>query len=121
MDFTEPQTVVMSTEMITGLVGFLVITSGSLVYAYAKLIRMMTTRFDRNDGHIAALQVEMTSMKQRNLKADEKTESLDQAQRTQENTIAVMANDTSHVRQSMIRMESSLDNLTRIITDTGKK
>jgi hypothetical protein len=121
MDLTAPQNFTATWEMIVAVIGFFVASSGYMVFAYAKLLRIMTARFDANDKHIAVLKVEITSMKLRNEKADAKTEALDQNQRTQENTIAVMANDTTHVREAMIRLEKSVADLGIYLRESNTK
>jgi hypothetical protein len=120
MDFSVPQTLIMDTQMIVAVIGFFIVSSAALAYGYARLIAMIKAGFTDSKSSVAALKEELDQMKVRNEKADEKTERLDAAQKAQETTIAVMARDTGHVREGMVRLEKAITDLGQYIMESHK-
>ena len=118
MDLSIPQTIIIDVRMITAFIGFIIATSAGFTYGYARLVGIIGKRFDTNDAHIANLQTEISAMKRRNEKADAKTGVIEEKQKIQETTIAVMANDMTHIRATTVRTETAVKDLADYIRAT---
>lgn len=120
MDFTVPQTIIIDAALVFWIVGVLISGTAAAVWGGARVLSSMTAGFKNLNSKIETLQSEVDTMNLRNEKRDLKTEKLEQAHSDQERTIAVMANDTAHVREAVVRMESAVMELSRYLREDRK-
>lgn len=118
MDVLIPQTVMIDVKMVLWFIGFIIGSTAALVFGYAKLISMIREGFKQSAVEYQTLSGKVEAMELRNLNADKKTEQIDAAQKLQETRLAIMANDTSHTREAMIRLEKSVSDMALYMRDT---